>query len=136
MYLDLTDTLHQLVALPTRELHAYATINSMLYGEPGFSDLTPNDLCKKLLMEPDQLGAILTTLRDAALIYWCMEDVNGYPYIFIYSNAHNHGWVKDGMVVGPHPVEFKSADSVKCDTCRNDQNDCTCQPETSYGLEY
>jgi hypothetical protein len=106
MYLDLTDTLHQLVALPTRELHAYATINTMLYGEPGFSDLTPDELARKLLMIPDQLGDILTTLKDAALIYWRMEEVNGFPYVFIYSNAHNEGWVKDGKVVGPHHRGF------------------------------
>ena len=106
MYLDLTDTLLQMSALPTRELHAYATINSLLYAEPGFSDLTPDDLCKKLLMDPDQLGDVLTTLKDAALIYWRAEDVNGFPYIFIYSNAHDEGWVKDGKVVGPHHRGF------------------------------
>ena len=28
------------------------------------------------------------------------------------------------------------AGEVFCDTCREEQNNCTCIPETSYGLEY
>lgn len=109
MTLTLEDTINQLNALPDKVLFFYIEINVGLYGEPGFSDLTPADLLIPNVAEiPDEVGAYLQVLVGADLVWIEATDVNGFPYHFIHTYAHDNGWVKDGKVVGPHHRGFNN----------------------------
>lgn len=106
MDLSLDDTLCQIVALPELPLLVYSTINRGLYGEPGFSDFTPSDLAAEFKGDTELVGFALTILKNAGLVWVENTDVNGFPYHFIHTFAHDEGWVKKGLVVGPHHRGF------------------------------
>ena len=102
MDLSLEDTITQVVALPERLQRTYYLINLKLYGEPGFSDLTPAELAANMGGDTELVGWALIVLKEAGLVWVEDTEVNGFPYHFIHTTAHDKGWVQNGKVVGPH----------------------------------
>lgn len=79
-------------ASPEFSRRVYGAIEDGLYAEPGFSDITAQDVAEQLSATEQEVGGALKYLVDVGLIVIEFSDVNGEPFNFLHSVTWaNHG---------------------------------------------
>jgi len=82
-------------ALPEFSRKVYQIIKAKLYAEPGFSDVTAEDVSQALSVPVQAVNASLGHLEASGLVNSEEWDGNGITQIFLHTAEHDAGWTLD-----------------------------------------
>jgi len=113
---DIDEVIARRAALPGFSRRVYDAIHAGLYAEPGFTDVTAEDVAKTLGCKPLAVNGALSKLEAVGLVWSYETDVNFTDYVFLATYQHSESLgdipedvlaatAKDDAVAPPPPAD-------------------------------